>query len=98
MLIPRSVSYTHLLLSFVIEQILHTDTFRKITFFHVFRVVQSESAVISNTIFFAMTILPFLKEYGSKMCLLRMKPFSSVDKATIWFIKFRTFSTLFIFL
>ena len=39
------------------------DTFRKMTFFHVLMVVQSESAVISNTIFFAMTILPF--PYGT---------------------------------
>ena len=31
--------------------------------------VQSESAIISNTIFFAITILPFLKEYGSKITL-----------------------------
>ena len=30
-------------------------------------VVESESAIISNTIFFAITILPFLKEYGSKI-------------------------------
>ena len=37
----------------------HTDTFRKTTFFHVLSVVQSESAIISNTIFFAITILPF---------------------------------------
>ena len=43
----------------------HTDTSRKTTFFHVLRVVHSESAIISNTIFFAITILPFLKEYGS---------------------------------
>ena len=35
------------------------------TFFHVLSVVESESAIISNTIFFAITILPFLKEYGS---------------------------------
>ena len=29
--------------------------------------VESESAIISNTIFFAITILPFLKEYGSNI-------------------------------
>ena len=36
----------------------HTDTFRNTTFFHVLSVVESESAIISNTIFFAITILP----------------------------------------
>ena len=35
----------------------------------VLSVVQSESATISNTNFFAITILPFLKEYGIKMLL-----------------------------
>ena len=47
-------------LSFAVENILHTDTdvhthtdtFRKTTFLHVLRVVQSESALSSNTIFF----------------------------------------------
>ena len=28
------------------------------------------SAIISNTIFFAITILPFLKEYGSKKAVI----------------------------
>ena len=49
----------------------HTDTVRKTTFFHVLSVVESESAIISNTIFFAITILPFLKEYGSKISVWR---------------------------
>ena len=56
-------------LSFAIEKKstdTHTDTFRKTTFFHVLSVAESESAIISNTIFFAVAILPFLKEYGSK--------------------------------
>ena len=45
----------------------HTHTHnRKMNFVHVLRVVQSESALISNTIFFAITILHFLTEHGSK--------------------------------
>ena len=47
---------------------LHTHTHTNVSFvtLDVLSVVQSESAIISNTIFFAVTILPFLKEYGSK--------------------------------
>ena len=77
------VSYTHL----DVYKRQHTDRqthrhFSETTFFHVLSVVESESAIISNTIFlsvvqsesaiisntffFAITILPFLKEYGSK--------------------------------
>ena len=55
------------LLSFAIEKNpethRHTVTFRKMTFFYVLSVVESESAIISNTIFFAITILPF--PYGT---------------------------------
>ena len=49
-----AVSYTHL--DVYKRQYRH---FSKNDFFHVLMVEQSESAVISNTIFFAMTILPF---------------------------------------
>ena len=38
------------------RKILHTDTFRKMTFLHVLRAVQSEWALISKTIFFEKTL------------------------------------------
>ena len=57
----------------------HTHThFSKNDFFHVLRVVQSESAIISNTIFFAITIQyfhHFLMEHGSKISLMKYKCF-----------------------
>ena len=55
-------------LSFVIEEKIHTHThtFRKLTFFHVLSVVESESAIISNTIFLPSPYFHFLKEHGSK--------------------------------
>ena len=52
------VSYTHL--------DVYKRQFRKTTFFHVLSVVQSESAIISNTIFFSSPYFHFLKEHGSK--------------------------------
>ena len=49
----------------------HTDTFWKTTFFHVLSVVQSESAIISNTIFLPSPYFHFLKEHGSKISVWR---------------------------
>ena len=54
------VSYTHL--DVYKRQHTHRQThthFSENDFFHVLSVVQSESAIISNMIFFAITILPF---------------------------------------
>ena len=53
-------------LSFAIDKILHTDTFWKTTFLYVLRIVQSESAIISNTIFSRSSHFHFLTEHGSK--------------------------------
>ena len=52
---PHTVSYTHLIYRHT-QTDTHTHTFRKMTFFHVLSVVQSESAIISNTIFFAISL------------------------------------------